>query len=59
VRWTHGWLAFGAYGYQFDWERVRTDRGCKVEVLARGTGKLPTKNLDFHHGRGIAPPETG
>jgi hypothetical protein len=59
AHWAAGWLAFGSYGYQFDWKRERTDRGCTVEVLGHGTGKLPAKHFAFHHGRGIAPPETG
>jgi hypothetical protein len=57
--WAHGWLAWGSHGYTFDWKRLRTDAGCKVEQLAQGSARLPAKpKFGFEHGRGIAPPET-
>lgn len=57
-KFAHGWLAFGAYGYQMRWELARVDRSCKVQVLKRGTTKLPAKYPGFDHGPGLKPPET-
>jgi hypothetical protein len=55
-RWAFGWLAWGSYGYEMRWELARTDKGCKVQVLRRGTTKLPARDPGFDHGRGKKPP---
>jgi hypothetical protein len=55
--WAHGWLAWGAAGYRFDWKEIRIDAACKPVVLAAGTATLPARP-GFGHGRGISPPVT-
>jgi hypothetical protein len=57
-RWAHGWLAWGSYGYAMHWELARTDSACHVQVIRRGTTKLPARDPGFASGRGLKPPLT-
>ncbi len=46
---SYGWLAYGAWGYTYKWDRGYINLACKAIVVARGTAKSPAHTPGFDH----------
>jgi len=52
----HGWLAWGAWGYAFDWQQGHYDGGCHWIQTGSGEGIAPNVSTGFDKGYGYGPP---
>lgn len=50
-----GWLAWGSFGWRYNWEQGTYVGVCKWHETGHGTAWVPIKNTGFFHGKGTEP----